>query len=107
MSSDSPSGQMQRFPTRLPPGGSHFTYSQCRTVFRNPNPLCSVRKGLLELLGPVCLTLHASGREALRVAFSQLAALKNRDEIWVPGYTCFSIPAAAVAAGLRVRLVEI
>ena len=41
------------------------------------------------------------------MAFSQLAALSDRDEIWVPGYTCFSIPAAAVAAGLRVRLVEI
>jgi dTDP-4-amino-4,6-dideoxygalactose transaminase len=33
--------------------------------------------------------------------------MRGRDEIWVPGYTCFSIPAAAVAAGLRVRLVEI
>jgi dTDP-4-amino-4,6-dideoxygalactose transaminase len=69
--------------------------------------LRSVRASLLELLGPARLTLHASGREALRVAFAQLAALSDRDEIWVPGYTCFSIPAAAVAAGLRVRLVEI
>ena len=107
MSSDSASDQMQKFPTRLPPGGSYYTYSQCRAVFRNPNPLRSARAGFLELLGPVRLTLHASGREALRVAFSQLAALSGRDEIWVPSYTCFSIPAAAVAAGLRVRLVEI
>jgi len=105
--SDSPSGQMQEFLTRFPPGGSYYSYSQCRGAFRNPYPLRSVRAGLLELLGPSSLTLHASGREALRVAFSQLAALSDRDEIWVPGYTCFSIPAAAVAAGLRVRLVEI
>jgi dTDP-4-amino-4,6-dideoxygalactose transaminase len=62
---------------------------------------------LRTLLGASSLSLHASGREALRLAFSHLAALRGRDEIWVPGYTCFSIPAAAVAAGLRVRLVEI
>jgi dTDP-4-amino-4,6-dideoxygalactose transaminase len=66
-----------------------------------------LRAGLLALLGASSLSLHASGREALRIAFSHFAALRGRDEIWVPGYTCFSIPAAAVAAGLRVRLVEI
>jgi dTDP-4-amino-4,6-dideoxygalactose transaminase len=66
-----------------------------------------LRAGLHALLGTSRLSLHASGREALRVAFSHLAAQSGRDEIWVPGYTCFSIPAAAVAAGLRVRLVEI
>ena len=31
----------------------------------------------------------------------------GRDEIIVPGYTCYSVPAAAVAAGLRVRLVDV
>lgn len=107
MGADSPSGPMQTFLTHSPPGGSSYTYSQCRAAIRNPNPLRLVHAGLLELLGPACLTLHASGREALRVAFSQLAARRDRDEIWMPGYTCFSIPAAAVAAGLRVRLVEV
>lgn len=107
MGSDSPSGQMQEFPARFPPGGSAFSFSQCSAAFRNPDPLGSARTGLLELLGPIHLTLHASGREALRVAFAHLAALSARDEVWVSGYTCFSIPAAAVAAGLRVRLVDI
>ena len=107
MGSDSPSGQMRRFLTRLPPGGSRVAYSQCRAALAETNPSPPLRAGLLALLGASSLSLHASGREALRVAFSHLAALRGRDEIWVPGYTCFSIPAAAVAAGLRVRLVEI
>jgi perosamine synthetase len=53
------------------------------------------------------LTLHASGREALRVAFAHLAASTQRSEVAIPAYSCFSIPAAAVAAGLQVRLVDI
>jgi perosamine synthetase len=98
---------MRGFLTRLPPGGERVTVSQCRDAFRVTNPSSSLRAGLLASIGASRLSLHASGREALRVAFGHLATLRGRDEIWVPGYTCFSIPAAAVAAGLRVRLVEI
>jgi len=107
LGADSPSGQMRRFLTRLPPGGSRVSCSQCRATLGETNPSSALRTNLLASLGASRLSLHASGREALRVAFSHLAALRGRDEIWVPGYTCFSIPAAAVAAGLRVRLVEI
>jgi len=98
---------MQRFLTRLPPGGDFVTFPQCQTILRERRPLPSLLGGLSALLGTSNLSLHASGREALRVAFAHLAAQRNRDEIWVSAYTCFSIPAAAVAAGLRVRLVEI
>ncbi len=107
MDSESPSGQLRRSLMRLPPAGSFITFSQCRVLIGERIPLRSLLAGLRALLGTSRLSLHASGREALRVAFSHLAALRGRDEIWVPGYTCFSIPAAAVAAGLRVRLVEI
>jgi len=93
--------------TRLPPGGRSITLSQCHAVLRNRDQQPGLLAGLGASLGTSVLSLHASGREALRVAFSHLAAQRGRDEIWVPGYTCFSIPAAAVAAGLRVRLVEI
>jgi len=51
--------------------------------------------------------LFASGREALRVALEREAALRGRDEVVVGAYTCYSVPAAAVAAGLRVRLVDV
>lgn len=56
-----------------------------------------------------CLTL-SSGRAALTLIFRTLAHLRGeprRNEIIVPGYTCYSVAAAAVLAGLRLRIVDI
>lgn len=58
---------------------------------------------------PHCLTV-SSGRAALTLIFRSLARLANdprRNEIIVPGYTCYSVAAAAVLAGLRLRIVDI
>jgi dTDP-4-amino-4,6-dideoxygalactose transaminase len=41
------------------------------------------------------------------MALAALAAARGRSEVVVPAYTCFSVPASAVAAGLRVRLVDV
>jgi dTDP-4-amino-4,6-dideoxygalactose transaminase len=59
------------------------------------------------VLGSVRVTFAASGREALRIALRALAAATGRDEVVLPAYTCWSVAAAAVAAGLRVRLVDV
>lgn len=56
-----------------------------------------------------CLTI-SSGRAALVLIFRTLANLRGepqRNEIIVPGYTCYSVAAAAVLAGLRLRIVDI
>lgn len=56
-----------------------------------------------------CLML-SSGRAALTLIFRTLARLRGepqRNEIIVPGYTCYSVAAAAVLAGLRLRIVDI
>lgn len=56
-----------------------------------------------------CLLL-SSGRAALTLIFRTLARLRGapqRNEIIVPGYTCYSVAAAAVLAGLRLRIVDI
>lgn len=98
-----------------------------------------IRTMLRTRLGAEHVSLHRSGREALRHALCVLAAspglhslpnsLPNsrpnpdldaergsdlhssrdsgRDEVIVPAYTCYSVPAAVVAAGLKVRLVEV
>lgn len=62
---------------------------------------------LRERLGVEAISLHRSGREALRVALRCLADRSGRDEVVLPAYTCFSVPSAVVAAGLRVRLVDV
>ena len=51
-------------------------------------------------------TLHASGRDALRAGLAAAAKATGRNEVVLPAYACYSIPAAAVRAGLSVRLVD-
>ncbi|MFZ5621038.1 MAG: DegT/DnrJ/EryC1/StrS family aminotransferase [Pseudomonadota bacterium] len=56
-----------------------------------------------------CLTL-SSGRAALTLIFRALKKLADdprRNEVIVPGYTCYSVAASAVLAGLRLRIVDI
>lgn len=56
-----------------------------------------------------CLTL-SSGRAALTLIFRALTTLADdprRNEVIVPGYTCYSVAASAVLAGLRLRIVDI
>lgn len=49
-----------------------------------------------------------SGRSALSLVLMTLRALHpDRDEVIVPAYTSYSVPAAVVRAGLRVRLCDI
>lgn len=92
---------------RLPPGGSPISVSALRALLGENQPERSLRKALSDRFPGTTATLHTSGREALRVAFARLATSTARNEIAIPAYSCFSIPAAAVAAGLRVRLVDI
>lgn len=56
-----------------------------------------------------CL-LMSSGRAAMSLLMPALARLKNdpsRNEIIVPGYTCYSVPASIVRAGFKVRVCDI
>lgn len=56
-----------------------------------------------------CMTL-SSGRAALTLILRTLVRLRNdprRNEIIVPGYTCYSVAASAILAGLRLRIVDI
>lgn len=92
---------------RLPPAGSPITPAECVAALRIREPARALIEGLRAILGLEYVTLYASGREALRVALAHLARHSGRVEVAVPAYTCFSVPAAAVAAGLRVRLIDV
>ena len=92
---------------QFPPAGSPITPAECVAALRIREPARALVDGLRAILGLECVALYASGREALRVALAHLARRSGRLEVVVPAYTCFSIPAAAVAAGLRVRLVDV
>jgi perosamine synthetase len=50
----------------------------------------------------------SSGRAGMTVLLRTLAeAAGNRNEVVVPGYTCYSVAASAIRAGLRVRPLDI
>jgi dTDP-4-amino-4,6-dideoxygalactose transaminase len=70
-------------------------------------PASQLRDGLQRISGAAGVRLFGSGREALRVALVEIAERSGRHEVVVPAYTCFTVPAAVVAAGLRVRLVDV
>ena len=92
---------------RLPPGGSTVTTAELRAVLRDGASPDALRTALRARLGAVRVQLFGSGREALRVALVAIASQSRRREVIVPAYTCFSVPSAVVAAGLRVRLVDL
>ncbi|MCX6834198.1 MAG: DegT/DnrJ/EryC1/StrS family aminotransferase, partial [candidate division Zixibacteria bacterium] len=50
-----------------------------------------------------------SGRAALTCLLRVVAgkAQSGRDEVVIPAYTCYSVPAAIIRAGLKIRLVEV
>lgn len=92
---------------RWPPAGAAVSRVDLWTAWRGRDPARELTAGLQRRLGGAPLTLHASGREALRVALVRLAAQRGRSELLVPAYACYSVPAAGVAAGLHVRLVDV
>jgi perosamine synthetase len=51
--------------------------------------------------------LVSSGTAALTVALRALAALSRRKEVVIPAYTCFSVPAAVIHAGLTPVLCDV
>jgi dTDP-4-amino-4,6-dideoxygalactose transaminase len=52
--------------------------------------------------------LLSSGRAAMTIILRETAALSDgRDEVIVPAYTCYSVAASAVRAGLKVRPVDV
>jgi dTDP-4-amino-4,6-dideoxygalactose transaminase len=92
---------------RVPPVGGAIGWTEGWATLRTRHPGKAIEAGLRQRLGAQAITLHASGREALRVALAHLAARSGRSEVAVPAYTCFSVAAAAVAAGLQVRLLDV
>jgi len=92
---------------RLPPTGDPISAAERSAARADLDPADSLCSGLRRELGVEEIHLFASGRAALRDLLVWLAARSGRREVVVPAYCCFSVPAAAVAAGLRVRLVDV
>jgi dTDP-4-amino-4,6-dideoxygalactose transaminase len=99
----------------LPPAGGPIPYGAILSSIRQALRASALRsygdtlvRQLTACIGPECWILTNSGRSALSLV---LMALRSRrpqcDEVIIPAYTSYSVPAAVVRAGLRVRLCDI
>src|SRR5688572_20714192 len=100
---------------RLPPAGGPIAYgavfSSLRQSVTAACPDQSQRETLCRQLaaciGPQHWVFTHSGRSALSLALMALHARHPQcDEVIIPAYTSYSVPAAVVRAGLRVRLCD-
>ena len=91
----------------LPAAGLAISPGQLLGVAGDPDPAGTLREGIASRLGVSRVSLRASGRDALRSILASASAHTGREEVVIAAYTCFSVPAAAVACGLRVRLVDV
>ena len=76
-------------------------------VFAPTRELDARRKELAEYLGVRHLFLMSSGTAALALVLRALATRSRRTEVVVPAYTCFSVPAAVIHAGLTPVLCDV
>ncbi len=95
-----------------PPVGAPLALADVVAALRNTANKDEARRalarGLIAHLGVQWAAGVTSGRAALAIALHMLKGrAPGRNEVVIPAYTCFTIPAAAVRAGLRVRIVDL
>lgn len=71
-------------------------------LLRGKTAVAHVERDLGDALGQPHVYLVSSGKAALTLILQALERLSPRRQVIVPAYTCFSVPAAIVRAGLDV-----
>jgi len=87
-------------PVAAPLGLADLWYG-LRGLFQPIPALETVEDELTFMFGAHHVFLLSSGSAALTVVLKALATMSDRTEVIVPAYTCFTVPAAVVRAGLR------
>lgn len=96
--------------TKLPPSGRALggaALFELISAGTSPRAIAHTRRTLEHGLGGRRVVLFGSAREGLVALLTRLRSERGRREIVLPAYCCYSVAAAAVAAGLRVRLVDV
>lgn len=73
------------------------------------DPIVDLRLAIRQRLGVSHCYLTSTGRAGLTIALQALSELdgRKRDEVILPAYTCYSVAASVVKAGLTVRLIDV
>lgn len=97
----------------IAPAGTPLTISDLwRGISPGPSELrlARLRDGLCRVSGRDHASLFSTGRAAMVVAFEAMKRVSTdprRVEVIIPGYTCYSVPAAVERAGLIPRLCDV
>ncbi len=95
----------------LPPTAApirwHDLWNGFLGMFRGEKVVMEFEEGVKKALGIQHAFLVSSGKAAFLLALLALKEGSDRDEVVIPGYTCFSVPSVVLKAGLRVRLCDI
>ena len=110
-----PAGSVRRRLRVLPPAGGPIPYGAILSSLRQGLTTSARRfqadtlaRQLTGSIGPQRWVLTNSGRSALSLVLMALHSRRPRcDEVIIPAYTSYSVPAAVVRAGCRVRLCDI
>lgn len=97
----------------LPPAGTPIRCSELITACSRTLLRSATEHALADKVGRKTgashLFLTNSGRTGLVISLAALKELadKGRSEIVIPAYTCYSVAAAIVRAGLKIRIVDV
>jgi perosamine synthetase len=98
----------------LPPAGGPLPYRSIVASLRQSMKTAAIEQSdmlarqLTTGIGPSHWVLTNSGRSSLSLVLMALRTQRPQcDEVVIPAYTSYSVPAAVVRAGLRVRLCDI
>ena len=95
----------------LPPVGSKIYLSDILRAMKgsltNRPVIDDFKESIQNYFGVKHCLLINSGRAALAAILMALKERDDRDEVIIPSYTCFSVPAAIVRAGLKIGLCDI
>jgi perosamine synthetase len=95
----------------IPPAGTQIKFkeivSSLSSFFSKDQATEEFRQRLCKYFDVRDCFLVSSGRAAIVLILKVLRKIKNKEEVIVPGYTCFSVPSAIAKAGLKMSLCDI
>jgi perosamine synthetase len=100
-----------RFKRTLPPAAAPLTwkdlYYGIRGLLAGDQQRIELEQDLKKYLGVKHVFCVNSGKTALTLILQALQTMSSKKEVVVPAYTCFSVPAAILKAGLKPRLCDV
>lgn len=95
----------------IPPAGTQIKFkeilSSLSSFFSKGHSTEEFKQSLCEYFQVKDCFLVSSGRAALTLILKSLRKIRNKDEIIIPAYTCFTVPSAIAKAGLKISLCDI